>query len=178
MKPFPTLTLSIVLLLLVLSACGGAVLEQAPRPETNISKPDPTLAPPLPTPEISVIEQTPADDTNAVPRELAEKARADLAGYLNIDMDRIRVVESRAVDWPDASLGCPQPGMTYAQGITPGYYLVLEAGGQRYPYHTDKDDQVTLCLGNVLDLDSETPLPEIPVNPDEIKDGKPWVPVD
>ena len=41
------------------------------------------------------------------------------------------------MEWSDASLGRPQPGMMYAQVITPGYLVVLEADGQQYTYHTD-----------------------------------------
>jgi hypothetical protein len=33
----------------------------------------------------------------------------------------------------------------YAQVITPGYRVVLEAGGQRYEYHTDTGRFVVLC---------------------------------
>jgi hypothetical protein len=38
-------------------------------------------------------------------------------------------------DFPDASLGVPEPGMTYAQVITPGYVILLNAEGETYEYH-------------------------------------------
>ena len=43
------------------------------------------------------------------------------------------------VEWRDAGLGCPEPGMMYAQVLTPGFRLVFEYEGQQYEYHTDQD---------------------------------------
>jgi hypothetical protein len=68
--------------------------------------------------------------------DLVAQAIADLAGRLGIAADAIQVQSAEAVEWPDASLGCPEPGMMYAQVITPGYRIVLEAGGQLYEYHS------------------------------------------
>jgi hypothetical protein len=62
---------------------------------------------------------------------------ADLAGQLDIAAEAITVRSVEAVEWPDSSLGCPGPGMMYAQVITPGYRIVLEANGQSYAYHTE-----------------------------------------
>ncbi len=67
-----------------------------------------------------------------------EAARNALAEKLGIPAGEIQVVSSEAVDWPDTSLGCPQPGMMYAQVITPGYRIVLEAKGKQYTAHTDR----------------------------------------
>lgn len=43
-----------------------------------------------------------------------------------------RVISTEARDFPDASLGCPQPGMAYAQVITPGYVVLVEVDGRRF----------------------------------------------
>jgi hypothetical protein len=64
---------------------------------------------------------------------------------LGIPEENIRVMAVEAVDWPDASLGCPQPGTMYAQIITPGYRIVLAAEGATYTYHTDGGKLVVLC---------------------------------
>jgi hypothetical protein len=72
-------------------------------------------------------------------------AKEDLAQRLSLASDDIRLVSVEAVEWSDTSLGCPQPGMMYAQVITPGYRVVLEAGGQKYEYHTDTGRFVVLC---------------------------------
>jgi hypothetical protein len=69
----------------------------------------------------------------------------DLAQRLGIAKSSIRVIQAEAVEWPDASLGCPKPGMMYAQVITPGYRIVLQANGKRYEYHTGRGAAVVLC---------------------------------
>ena len=58
---------------------------------------------------------------------------------------QVSVFSVEAVTWPDAGLGCPQQDMMYAQVETPGYMILLEAGGQTYNYHTDLQETVVLC---------------------------------
>lgn len=65
-------------------------------------------------------------------------AVAHLAQLLGVSPDAITVVSVEEVTWPDTSLGCPQPGMMYTQVLTPGYRLVLEAGGKTYEYHAGR----------------------------------------
>ncbi len=72
------------------------------------------------------------------------KLRSDLAQRLGIEEDGITVVSVTHVEWPDSGLGCPQPGMSYLQVITPGLKVVLEALGQEYVYHSGPDTFV-LC---------------------------------
>jgi hypothetical protein len=64
-----------------------------------------------------------------------DAAITDLAQRLSIPETEIKVVSVESVEWPDASMGCPQPGMMYAQVISPGYLVILEAGGRSYRYH-------------------------------------------
>lgn len=69
-----------------------------------------------------------------------------LAARLNVPESAITVVSWEPVDWPDTSLGCPEPGMMYAQVITPGYRVVLEVEGKTYEAHTDRGGQrVAFC---------------------------------
>ena len=51
------------------------------------------------------------------------------------------------VEWRDASLGCPKPGVDYIQVLTPGYVIKLEAAGSVYEYHTDDAQRVVTCAG-------------------------------
>ncbi len=74
-----------------------------------------------------------------------ELAKADLADRKGIDKEQITVVSVKAMDWPDASLGCPQEGMMYAQVITPGYMIVLSHEGETYQYHSDRGVRVVYC---------------------------------
>jgi hypothetical protein len=99
---------------------------------TPSSLPSTPLAPPT--------EPTPT--RNGIPGGLeaaVELANQDLAERLAMPIDKIAIVSAEVVEWPDASLGCPKPGMIYAQVITPGYRFILEVGGEQYEYHSDND---------------------------------------
>ena len=60
----------------------------------------------------------------------------DLAKRLSVEPAEIAVVSAQEVTWSDGSLGCPEPGMNYAQVLTEGSLIVLESGGRRYEYHS------------------------------------------
>jgi hypothetical protein len=64
-----------------------------------------------------------------------DAAVADLAGRLGIAAEDVRVIEVATVVWPDAGLGCPHPGMRYAQVPQDGARILLDAGGRTYRYH-------------------------------------------
>jgi len=83
-------------------------------------------APPVP----AVPPAGPSDAEDVV------KAKRDLAQRTGVAVADIKTRSVEAVNWPDASLGCPQPDMMYAQVVTPGQRIVLEAGGQAYEYHS------------------------------------------
>src|SRR5690349_12842844 len=57
---------------------------------------------------------------------LVEQAKADLVKRLGVDAAAIKVISSAEVTWPDGSLGCPEPGMRYAQMLVNGNRTVLE----------------------------------------------------
>jgi hypothetical protein len=59
-------------------------------------------------------------------------ARQAVADALGIESDGVRVVSTVFREFPDGSLGCPQPGMAYGQVISPGYQVLVEAGGRRF----------------------------------------------
>jgi hypothetical protein len=94
------------------------------------------------------VEPMPAPaDKQAIPGSEAAltAAKADLARQAGVPVDQVTVVSMAAKEWGDASLGCPQEGMMYAQVITPGYLMILSAKGQQYEYHTDQAAHVVLC---------------------------------
>ncbi|MGI6208127.1 MAG: hypothetical protein ACOYEW_07915 [Anaerolineae bacterium] len=77
---------------------------------------------------------------------MASLAQADLARTLGLSPDEVEVIKVESVQWPDASLGCPEPGKVYAAVITPGYRIILQAAGRRYEYRSDRR-RVRRCLG-------------------------------
>ena len=74
-----------------------------------------------------------------------ERAREDLAHRTGVDKSEITVVKVEAVDWPDTSLGCPQPDMLVLPVITPGYKIVLSCAGETHVYHSDRGTRVVYC---------------------------------
>jgi hypothetical protein len=94
---------------------------------------------PTSTPEAAGVEMPAGSE------QVIRLAQEDLAQKLGLAPEAVRLVSVKAVEWPDASLGCPQPGMMYAQVITPGFHVVLKAQGQTYEYHTDRGQSVVLC---------------------------------
>ena len=76
---------------------------------------------------------------------LVRLAVADAAQRTGVAPTDVSVLQVEAREWPDASLGCPKPNELYAQVITPGYEIVLQAGGQQLSYHTDRARRAELC---------------------------------
>jgi hypothetical protein len=163
-----------VLLLLVglgSAGCSGEATPGAPQAIPTPTQPGSTetrgVERALPTPTIRPSQPAPAGTTPASApggtevtpplgaQEVVRLAREDLAQRLGVAVDQIQLVSVEAVDWSDTSLGCPQPGMMYAQVITPGYRVILEAGGQRYEYHTDTGRFVVLCEEKGSSIDPE-----------------------
>ena len=75
--------------------------------------------------------------SETVPGEVETAARRLLAGELEADEGELKLDGSESVQWSDASLGCPQEGMMYAQVITPGYRLVFYLAGASHAVHTN-----------------------------------------
>lgn len=104
----------------VLVACGGGT---APEPANSHEDEKPVATAPL---------QTLTD--------LQVAAREVLAERLSVSADMLALVSDHEVQWSDASLGCPQEGMMYAQVITPGHRITFSYEGDHYEVHTSVAD--------------------------------------
>jgi hypothetical protein len=142
-----------VLLLSALSACGGAT----PTAPTGIATatvfktatvgasatpsngPATATAPRGATPSASATRGT-MDYPDVVRAALAQAA-----SDLGVSPDQLTIIAVEARDWPDSSLGCPQPGRAYSQIVTPGYRLVVQANGRQYDYHTNRTTMIVRC---------------------------------
>lgn len=62
----------------------------------------------------------------------AKVARQTVAAALGIAATETSVISTESRDFADGSLDCPQPGAAYAQVITPGYRVLVEANGRRF----------------------------------------------
>jgi len=91
---------------------------------------------PTPLPESSHLPDVPIE----------ERAREALANLLGISKEEIEVIKVEEVEWPDTSLGCPEPGRAYLQVIVPGCRVVMRVGDDVYEYHSGGGHGV-LCDG-------------------------------
>ncbi len=144
------------LLILALVACGPAPQPTPedkaalstpvqPVPEADPGTPTPIQPTPgespLPEPGISLLSPLPTPPAGPL-----AAAVTYLAAELGISSEKVTIHSFEPVEWSDASLGCPQPGMMYAQVITPGYRFLLQAEGKEYEVHTDQTGQsVAIC---------------------------------
>lgn len=147
MKFIPLLAAMIILL--GGAACGApsaptqvvpATAEALELP-TGVETAPPTAAPVLPLETTPTAVEIPPGSEALIARAIEDLVQ----GQALASADEVRLVSVEAREWPDTSLGCPKEGFMYAQVITPGFQILLEAGGQQYDYHTDLNQTVVLC---------------------------------
>jgi hypothetical protein len=142
-----------IVLVLILAGCGATAgeptVEMTPPGESTTGAVTPV------TVDMDAVTQAPAEEET--PREMpgpgipdpeafmTDRVKTALADRLGVGVETISVTNIEAVEWPDAALGCPIPGQAYAQVLTPGFEIVLSAGGETYTYHTDKEGTMVLC---------------------------------
>jgi hypothetical protein len=90
-------------------------------------------------------QEAPAPDMRDPLARLVEQARQILAERISVADGEVSVTSTEDVAWSDSSLGCPDPERMYAQVITPGYRIVLEAGGETYTFHASEQGELVLC---------------------------------
>ena len=66
---------------------------------------------------------------------LVDRARADLGRQLGDKAESGALLSVENKEFPDASLGVPEPDKLYAQVITPGYVIRFAVGDKVYTYH-------------------------------------------
>ena len=96
--------------------------------------------PQTPTDQPSIIIAMPT--STHIPADLTPAQRAAIAalsGNLSLTADKITLVSTEAVDWPDECLGVVNEALVCAQVITPGFRIILEANGRQVEYRTNED---------------------------------------
>ncbi|MBN1369699.1 MAG: hypothetical protein JW954_05640 [Dehalococcoidaceae bacterium] len=91
------------------------------------------------------VNTTTTDSNDFGLEDLISLAKQDLSVRLQISIGTIELLEARSVTWPDASIGCPLPGMQYKQVPVDGALIRLVAGGQVYEYHSGGSRGLFLC---------------------------------
>jgi hypothetical protein len=154
----------IVLIFLTIFGAGGCILASSASKEnqgwplvtSTVEMTPDQRSPSIPFPSATI---DPSTHLPAGLQDLIARAKEDLADQLSIRKDQISLVETIEVTWPDSSLGCPQKGVSYLQVLTPGYKIILEAGGNQYEYHSDESIQLISCPVQ------PAPIPGNSVNP-------------
>jgi hypothetical protein len=105
-------------------------------------------------PPLALEDEDPAPDGPPASPEAAASPSTDavlepivaaIAEELNVAPEDVGVVSATPETWPDASLGCPQPDMLYAQVVTPGFRVIVEVAGEQIEFHTDERGTVVRC---------------------------------
>lgn len=110
-------------LALFLAACGGAS-SGGDSEETTTSPPPATSQP----------------SGTALPEDIASSIRSDAADRVGVSMDAVQVSSVTERTYSDTSLGCPEEGKMYAQVLTEGFQVIVEAGETRLDYRVSEDD--------------------------------------
>jgi hypothetical protein len=90
---------------------------------------------------------------DAEARSLANLAAADLVERTGLADEVLRIQSIERTEFPDASLGVPEPGVSYTQETTPGYHIRFKAGDVVYRYWAANGRVV--YVGSYLSLSQE-----------------------
>ncbi len=123
------------LLILTLAACGPAQQEEDVSPLQTPASSESSEAEQSTSPLL--VQASPLEPSDPA-GEAVKAAKSYLVEELDLSPNLISVAKVEAVNWSDASLGCAEPGKAYAQVVTPGYRILLEAEGEQYEVHTDE----------------------------------------
>ena len=124
----------------VSSTIEGSTATQPEGDEPIVSEPLPT------TPPVSTDRSYEGDGYPTELTGMVTGAIDDLVEYLGVDSASIAAETVEEVVWSNGSLGCPQPGMVYAQVLTDGLRIVLIHDGTEYVYHSGGMVDPFLCL--------------------------------
>lgn len=135
----------------------GLLLAAACSPVTQLPA-APAAAQPSPTAETAA--DGAADTAGAAAAGLPADIAAALAAELGVPAAEMTVVSAEPVEWNDACLGVTGPDEMCAQVITPGYRVVVEAGGEQHTYHTDSSGS-SLRLAPAQQAAADKPIPAL-----------------
>jgi hypothetical protein len=106
-------------------------------PNKSMTTPSETPAP-TSTPQMSRVE-------SQVPEAILGPILNEAAKLANVPPQQLVIVRAEAVVWNDGSLGCPEPGMEYAQALINGYWVLIKAAGQTFDFRVGGGGSFHLC---------------------------------
>jgi hypothetical protein len=83
--------------------------------------------------------------------EPINRALENLSGIVNknLTLNDLQNWSFEQVQFPDTSLGCPQPGVVYSQVVTLGYRFVLTYNNVDYDYRVTADGRFTVLCSSI-----------------------------
>lgn len=126
---------SIAIAFVVLAACAVAHDKTGVAPPTRI----PDVVEPEHGPQGTPVSAA------AVPKAVRRAVVADAAQRFHVAESAVVIARAESVTWPDASLGCPEPGRMYAQALVPGFRLSAKTSQGELRYHADATGRVIAC---------------------------------
>lgn len=93
-------------------------------------------------PPVSEREQVPIPESM---QAFVEQILADAAAQSGAAREAVFVVSIENVMWNSAAIGCPQPDFAYAQVVTNGYRILVDAAGTTMSYHTNGTRRFIYC---------------------------------
>ena len=142
------LRLTTVRFLLLLATAAALMVAVACDGADDMTKTEPVASPTAPYAAApSSDAPTPTADEPTTGEALSEiEAAARRLLEQEVGEGDYTPISSEAMDWSDASLGCPQEGYAYAQVITPGYKLIFDRAGTSHAVHSNADgSHMVIC---------------------------------
>ena len=114
--------------------------------------------------------------------ELINRAIDHLSQGESIPIEAIELVSVESYQFPDTSLGVPEPDTFYAQVLTPGYIIHLQVGEDTYIYHASEERvvlaeaQIAVVLYQTIEIPELGMSFEVPGSWQQLEDDLVWIP--
>lgn len=133
----------LIISVMVLTACAPApaATQEPSYPNVPSYPSEPSYPNQQPTPTHIPVDLTPAQ----------RAAINSLMAQLSVSADKIKLVSTEAVTWPNGCLGIVRMGVLCTQNEVPGFKIVLEANSQKYEFHTNQDGSLVLLAEGAQD---------------------------
>jgi hypothetical protein len=141
---YPRSTAALLATALFLAACSAG--DRTGNTVPAGSESPPVTEPPAASPPSSADRSHGGDTYPAELTGYVAVAVDDLAERLEVRAVDISVVTVEEVVWPNGALGCPQPGVAYAQVLTNGLRILLAHDAAEYAYHSGETVEPFLCI--------------------------------
>src|SRR6185503_859508 len=119
------------------AACAASAEEKRATPRAPPTR--------IPAPALNDQPAGQVVSTTAIPIGVRRAVVADAARRFKVPESAVVLTRAEQVTWPNAALGCPEPGTMYTQALVPGFRVVARTYAGDLLYHTDTVGQLRNC---------------------------------